>query len=142
MTSLQAFMAQNVVQLEVEKHEVSPRFQDKEGKAIKWHFGAIDGSRDAALRKECTRRVQVPMKKGMTMPELDGNRYSLKLAVESIKMPDLNNTELQNSYGVMGAEELLQKMLLPGELTKVKELVQTINGFDLSMDELVDEAKN
>lgn len=140
--SLQAFMAQNVIKAEVEKREVSRRFVDEKGNVIPWHFGAVDGDVDAALRKECTRRVPVPMKKGLTMPELDGNRYSLKLAIASIKHPNLNDMELQNSYGVMDAEQLLQKMLKPGELAKVKEIAQEVNGFDVSMDELVEEAKN
>lgn len=140
--SLQAFMAQNAGKAEIKKHEVSNRFKDEEGNVIPWHFGAVDGDVDASLRKECTRRVPVPMKKGLTMPELDGNRYSLKLAVATIKLPDLNDLELQNSYGVMDAEQLLQKMLLPGELSRVKEITQEVNGFDLSMDELVEEAKN
>lgn len=140
--SLQAFMAQNAEKLTVVEREVSPRFKDGEGKSIKWQFGAVGGDVDASIRKECTRRVPVPMKKGLTMPELDGNRYSLKLAIATIKYPDLNNMELQNSYGAMDAEQLIQKMLLPGELAKVKEIAQEVNGFDLSMDELVDEAKN
>lgn len=142
MTNLQAFMAQNVEKVEVVERAVSKRFKDEDGKAIKWRFGAVGGDVDAALRKESTRRVPVPMKKGLTMPELDGNRYQLKLAVATIKFPDLNNVELQNSYGAMDAEQLLQKMLSSGELSKVKEIVQEVNGFDLSMDELVDEAKN
>lgn len=142
MTNLQAFMAQNVEKAAIEERAVSERFKGEDGKAIKWQFGAVGGDTDAALRKECTRRVPVPMKKGLMMPELDGNRYSLKLAIATIKFPDLNNVELQNSYGAMDAEQLLQKMLLPGELIKVKEIVQEVNGFDQSMDELVDEAKN
>lgn len=140
--NLQAFMAQNVEKVTIEEHEVSPRFKDEKGNPIKWQFGAINSDVDATLRKECTRRVPVPMKKGLTMPELDSNRYALKLAVATIKYPDLNNLELQNSYGVMDAEQLLQNMLLPGELAKVKEITQSVNGFDLTMDELVEEAKN
>jgi hypothetical protein len=56
--------------------------------------------------------------------------------------PDLNNVELQESYGVMGAEALLKKMLLPGEYTDYKAKVMEVNGYDMSMEELVDDAKN
>ena len=142
MSTLQAFMAQNVEKTQIEEHVVSKRFKDEGGNPIKWQFGAIGGDKDAALRKESTRRVPVPMKKGLTMPELDSNLYPLKLVTATVKFPDLHNQDLQNSYGAMGAEELLQKMLLPGELSKAKEIAQSVNGFDLSMDELVEEAKN
>lgn len=142
MSNLQAFFAQNVEKAEIEKHIVSKRFKDESGNPIPWEFGAISGDEDAALRKSCTKRKPVPGKKNVYMPETDFELYALKAAVATIKFPDLNNAELQNSYGVMGAEELLQKMLMPGELIEVKKIAQTVNGFDVGMDELVEEAKN
>ncbi|MNN89462.1 Phage XkdN-like protein [compost metagenome] len=56
--------------------------------------------------------------------------------------PDLKNAELQKSYGVMGAEALLHKMLLPGEYANLVQKVQELNGFDADMNELVEEVKN
>ena len=56
--------------------------------------------------------------------------------------PNLNDAELQDSYGVKGADALLKKMLLPGEYTEYKAKVMEVNGYDMSMEELVDEAKN
>lgn len=142
MSNLQAFFAQNVEKVTMEEHVISKRFKDENGEPIKWKFGAIDGEQDAAIRKSCTKRVQIPGKKGAYMPETDYELYALKVTAATIKFPDLNNAELQNSYGVMGAEALLQKMLLPGELAEAKKIAQAVNGFDISMDELVEEAKN
>lgn len=142
MSNLQAFFAQNVEKVKVEEHVISKRFKDGNGKPIPWKFGAIDGEVDAANRKACTKRMPVPGKKGLMMPEVDFEQYTLKNAVATIKYPDLNDAELQSSYGVMGAEALLKKMLLPGELTEVKKITQEVNGFDVGMDDLVEEAKN
>lgn len=142
MTNLQAFFAQNIEKVGIEEHVVSKRFKDENGKPIPWQFGAIDGELDTANRKACTYRVPVPGKKGMFIPETDFELYTLKNAVATIKFPDLNNAEFQSSYGVMGAEALLQKMLLPGELAEVKKVTQEVNGFNIGMDELVEEAKN
>ncbi|MEK3935926.1 phage portal protein [Sporosarcina sp. FSL W7-1349] len=158
MSNLQAFFAQNIEKVGIEKIEVSKRFKepvldengeqvfDENGKpvmqVIKWHFGAIDGEQDTANRKACTKRMPVPGKKGMFMPETDFDQYTLKNAVSTIKFPNLHDAELQKSYGVNGAENLLQKMLLPGELTEVKKITQEVNGFNIGMDELVEEAKN
>lgn len=142
MSNLQAFFAQNVEKVQIEEHVISSRFKDENGDPIAWKFGAIDGDLDVANRKACTKRMPVPGKKGMYMPETDYELYTLKNAVSTVKFPDLNNAELQKSYGVMGAEALLQKMLLPGELTKVKQVSQEVNGFNVGMDELVEEAKN
>ena len=41
------------------------------------------------------------------------------------------NADLQKSWGVVGEEELLAAMLLPGEMTELQNRVQEINGFDL-----------
>jgi len=142
MSNLQAFFAQNVEKTTIEEHVISNRFRDENGNPIPWKFGAIDGEVDAANRKACTKRMPVPGKKGLLMPETDYEAYTLKNAVSTIRFPDLNNAELQTSYGVMGAEALLQKMLLPGELTEVKKIAQEVNGFNVGLDELVDEAKN
>ncbi|BAQ11301.1 phage portal protein [Bacillus sp. OxB-1] len=142
MSNLQAFFAQNIEKVGIDERVVSKRFKDENGKPIPWQFGAIDGEQDTANRKACTKRMPVPGKKGMFMPETDFEKYALKNAVATIKFPDLNNAELQSSYGVMGAEALLQKMLLPGELTEVKKIAQEVNGFDVGMDDLVEEAKN
>ncbi|WP_277680017.1 phage tail assembly chaperone [Gracilibacillus dipsosauri] len=142
MSNLQAFFAQNVEKVKIEEHVISDRFKDENGKPIPWKFGAIDGDTDAANRKASTKRMPVPGKKGLVMPETDYELYILKNAVSTIKFPDLNNAELQKSYGVMGAEALLQKMLLPGELTKVKQIAQEVNGFSIETDDLVEQAKN
>ena len=64
------------------------------------------------------------------------------LAVQCVKYPDLNNAELQNSYGVMGAVTFLKTMLKPGEYQDLLKKVQEINGFDVGQDELVEQAKN
>lgn len=142
MSNLQAFFAQNVEKADIVERVVSKRFKDENGNPIPWKFGAVDGETEAAIRKQCTKRMPVPGKKGMFMPETDYDLFNLKLAVATIKFPDLNNAELQNSYGVMGAENLLQKMLLPGELAKVKQIAAEVNGFDLELNELVEQAKN
>lgn len=42
----------------------------------------------------------------------------------------------------MGAEALLKKMLLPGEYAQYLQFIQTINGFDVGLEEAVEEAKN
>lgn len=91
-------------------------------------------------RKAATRKVKG--KNGTYTTDIDPNEYMAKLMTASIVHPDLKNTELQRSYGVMGAEALLRKMLLPGEFAALGERVQALNGFATDMNELVDEVKN
>lgn len=76
------------------------------------------------------------------MPELDISEYLARVAVRCTLYPDLHNEELQQSYGVMGAQALLRMMLKPGEYTDYTAKVQEANGFDVSFEEKVEEAKN
>lgn len=142
MSNLQAFFAQSVEKVQIEEHIVSKRFKDADGNPIPWQFGAITGDEDAALRKSATKRIPIPGKKNVFMPETDFDLYTLKIAVATVKHPNLNNKELQDSYGAMSAEQLIQRMLLPGELTEVKKVAQSVNGFDIGLEDLVEEAKN
>lgn len=143
MSNFKAFMKANAISVENVKYVASKRFIDPEtNEPIEWELKAIGTALDEAIRKECTKRVPVQGKRGAYTPELDIDAYTGKLCVACTVYPDLNNAELQEDYGVMGGVALLKAMLTSGEYAAYKEQVATINGYDLSMDELVDEAKN
>lgn len=123
-----------------EEFVVSIRFKDAEGKPVPWKLRSITEEENQECRRASTRKVKG--KNGVYTPEIDPNDYMAKLMVTSVIYPDLKNSELQKSYGVLGAESLLRKMLLPGEFAALGERVQALNGFDRDMNELVDEVKN
>lgn len=158
MSNLNAFLSQNVLIDENVKHIVSNRFVepvlDENGKQIlgengkpktkpvKWEICSITSEEDETLRKECTRKVPVPGKRNQFIPETDLNKYIGKLAARCTVFPNLKDAALQNSYGVMGDDVLLKKMLKPGEYADYCAKVQEVNGFQVSFEEMVDEAKN
>lgn len=141
MSDFSAFMAGNAIKDENVKYVASKRFV-KNGKPVAWEITAIDSEKDEAIRKECTKRVPVVGKRGQYNQETDTDKYIGKLCVACTVYPNLNDTELQDSYGVKGADALLKKMLKAGEYTEYKAKVMEVNGYDMSMEELVDEAKN
>lgn len=140
MNDLSMFFAQNAAVEVAEEFEVSPRFKDKEGKVRKWKLRSITEDDNQELRKSATKKVKG--KNGIYTSDLDTNEYLSKLVVACVAYPDLKNADIQKSYGVMGAEKLLRKMLLPGEFSALMEKVQAMNGFDQDMNELVEEVKN
>ena len=141
MTDFSVFMAGNVAKNETTKYIASKRFAVK-GKPVEWEIKAIDSDLDEALRKECTKKVPIAGKRGQFNQETDTDKYIGKMCVSCVVYPDLNNAELQDSYGVKSADALLKKMLLPGEYTELKAKVMEVNGYDMSMEELVEDAKN
>lgn len=140
MSDFSVFMAGNVLQDEIIKYVASTRFV-KDGKPVEWELKAVDAETDEKIRKESAKLVPVG-KHGQKVEQNDNNKYIGKLCVASTVYPNLNDAELQDSYGVKSADALLKKMLRPGEYTTFQLKVMEINGFDLSMEELVDEAKN
>lgn len=141
MSDFAAFMAGNANKAENVKYVASKRFMSK-GKPVEWELRAIDSDLDEALRKECTKKVPIAGKRGQYNQETDTDKYIAKMCVACTVYPNLNDVELQDSYGVKSGDALLKKMLLPGEYTDYKAKVMEVNGYDMSMEELVDEAKN
>lgn len=132
----------NPIKEENRRFVASKRFQDETGKPIEWEIKSITSEEDQAIIKSCTYKVQVPGRRGQYTQETDYAKYLGLLAVACTVVPNLNSTELQDGYHVMGADSLLKAMLKPGEYAEYLKQVQEINGFDIDMEELTDKAKN
>ena len=141
MSNLSGFLAQNALPVENIKYVASKRFLDDNGKPLEWEIKCITSEEDEALRKSCTKRIQVPGRRGQFTQETDFNLYIGKLAAKCTVFPNLNDAELQDSYNVMGADALLKTMLSPGEYADYLLKVQEVNGFQ-TLQEDIDEAKN
>lgn len=75
-------------------------------------------------------------------PHFNSNVYSMELIKASIIEPDLKNAELQDSYGVMSEEELLNEMFTGAEFVKITTIVNEFNSLDESINDKIKEAKN
>lgn len=138
--SLSAFLAQNAKKVDNRKIAASPRFVDENGKPMEWEITCITASENQKLRKESTRNVPTS-KRGQYTQDFDTALYQAKLATKCVVFPDLNDKELQDSYGAMSAEQLISAMLTPGEFDDLILAIVELNGFNTE-GELVDEAKN
>ncbi|MGN9164968.1 phage tail assembly chaperone [Tissierellaceae bacterium HCP3S3_D8] len=139
MSGLNAFLSQNAIKAENEKHVISERFVDEKGNPIPWEIRALSEKENQALRKSFTKKTRV---KGVVVTETDYEGYLAKLVTECVVFPNLKDKELQESYGVLGAESLAKTMLIGGEYNELLEKVQLVNGFDLEDERIIEEAKN
>ena len=137
---MKSFLKQNVRKPEEEKVIATKRVLKENGEPEEWIIKAITNTTDDRLRRNNTKTVN--RGKGVYVPELDTTAYLKDLVVNSIVYPDLENKEAQDSWNVMGAGQLLDCLLLPGEYNALVEKVQKINGWNISLPDLVDEAKN
>jgi hypothetical protein len=136
---LSAFLSQNAIKAEPVKIIASPRFIGEGGGPEEWLVAPVSGAEDEELRREATRRVPAANGRGGFVLETDYNQYLGLLAARCTLRPDLNNAELQNSYGVLSPDSLLKTMLTAGEFAEYAAVVQEVCGFD--MGEAVEEAK-
>ncbi|WP_336019590.1 phage tail assembly chaperone [Fusobacterium polymorphum] len=141
MTNMEVFLKQNAVQKENKKVVVSERFKDEDGKVVEWEIRPLTAQEDQILREANTEIKELKGKKGQLFPQLDSNKYSSMLIAACVVFPDLQNQELQDSYGVKNKPDLLTAMLLPGEFQDLFSEVQKINGFK-TLEDLTEEAKN
>lgn len=74
--------------------------------------------------------------------QFNTQKYITKLVCACVESPNLNSCELQSFYGVLGEENLVKKMLLAGEFSKLVKNIQEICGFDEEIEESVDYLKN
>lgn len=141
MSKYTAFMAGAVEKIENKKVVVSSRFKDEKGKPIAFEIRALSADENDELQRRCMISIPVPGQRGQYTRELDQIKYTAMLLTESVVYPDLNEAELQDSYGVRGGEALLRKMLYTGEYNMLAQEVMALSKVEVLAD-LVAEAKN
>ena len=142
MSNFSKFMKANKIQKQNVMHPVTKSLLEDDGSPMLWELKPLTTKENEAIREACTIDVPVKGKPNQYRPKVDMNKYQTKLICAAVVSPDLNDVDLQNSYGVMSAEELIKEMVDdPAEYTDLMVFVQNISGFKTLQDE-VDEAKN
>lgn len=135
-----AFMADSADKIEPKDYIASNRFKGADDKPVPWKIKPISQEENEALGQECTTTYVTPT--GEKKTRTDSLRYMAALIVRCVVYPNLNDAALQSSYGAVGAEELVKKMLLPGEFVDLYNAVGQLNGFETDMKEKIKTAKN
>lgn len=137
MSKFEAFLKQNKKQDETVKFAASRSFLDADGNPLEWELRPLKSKEAANIRKLTNK-----MGKGGKMT-VDNDTFNRMAAAKATLFPDLNDKELQDSYGVMCAEDLIVEMLdKDGEFQEYVKRVMEISGYNISDTELVADAKN
>jgi hypothetical protein len=143
MSNLSLFLKKNKIQKENAKYSATKSLCDEKGSPLNWEIKPISTKENEDIREACMIEVPVKGKPNMFRPKLISSKYIAKLMAASVVFPDLMDKELQDSYGVMTPEDLVQEMIDdPGEYNEFAAFVQKFNGFDTTMESKVEEAKN
>lgn len=139
--NLQAFLVENAIKAENVKYVASKRFLNDKKEPMDWELKVLTSDENEALQNSCKKKEFVPGSR-QTSTSMDQDKYAVTLICECVVYPNLNSAQLQESYGVVGAEALVKKMLTPGEYTDLYMAVTQANGFQVGMDEKIKQAKN
>ena len=135
--ALAAFLKQNRKEVETVKFVASDRFVDENGNPIEWEIKPLKSKEAENIREQCKTYT-----KGGGV-KVDSAKFNRKVAAKCTVYPNLNDAELQDSYGVMGAEDLIVEVLdNDGDYQRYTEKCMEVSGYNVSDAELVEEAKN
>ena len=137
-------MKENKIKKENKGYVATQSLVDENGNPLVWMFKPISTAQNEIIRESCMEQnITIKNKKDIAMPKFNSSKYMAKLVCASCVEPNLNDKELQDSYGVMTPEDLIQEIIdSPGEYSDLCEFVQELSGFDVKLDDKVEEAKN
>ena len=143
MSNFNRFMKSNKIVKENTTFPATKSLVDENGKPLEWTIKPLTTSENENIRESCMIDVPVTGKPNMFRPKLNTSKYIAKMVAASILEPNLYDKDLQDSYGVMTPEDLLKEMVDdPGEYNDLIAFVQEFNGFNTTLEDKVEEAKN
>lgn len=143
MSNLSLFLKENKKQKKNATYPATKSLCDENGKVLEWVICPLSTKDNELIRDECIKNVPVRGKKGQYQKDLDTGKYLAKMICACVVEPNLNNQQLQDSYGVKTPEELIREMIDdPGEYDEFAQFIQNYNGFDETLQDRKDEAKN
>ena len=135
--ALEAFLKQNKKELATVEYPASKAFLDENGNPLMWKIRPLKSKQAEKIRDE----VNSFNKNGVAT--VDTALFNRKVAVACTVYPDLHNADLQDSYGVMGAENLIIEMLdNDGEYQMYVKKCLELSGYNETDEELAEQAKN
>lgn len=143
MSDLSRFLKKNKKLKENVQYAVTKSLTDEKEQPLLWEIRPLTSKETNRLTDECTFQEQVPGKPNVFRNKINSTKLLQKMMVASVVFPNLNDKDLQDSYGVMTPEELITEMVDdPGEYNNFGKYLNELNGFNEGINEKVEEAKN
>ena len=136
MSDFKMFMKENQIRRENQFYPATSSLLDRDGTPVLWEIKAINTAESEEIQNECM--------------SFKDNKYDFnyplfinKLICACVVNPNLNDKDLQDSYGCFCPEELIKEMICsPGEYSALADFVQELCGFGENLDSKIKRAKN
>lgn len=142
MEKLELFLKKNKVEREHIQYPATVSLTDENGEPLLWELRAVTTKENHRLMEESVRYIG--QEDGETTTKLDSVAYTKAFVAAAVVFPDLHNKALQDSYGVMTPEELLDEMVdSPDEFNNLAKKVKELSGISKKQETAeILEAKN
>jgi len=132
MSNLSLFLKKNKKVRENVKYAATKSLCDENGKPLEWEIKPLNSREYDQLMADCSDD------KG----KMDWVMFREQLITACVAEPNLNSSELQDSYGVMSAEDLLRAMVDdPSEFSAFYKFADNLSSGG-NIDEKIEQAKN
>ena len=138
--NLTAFLKNNVEIVNQVEYVASNRIKAGD-EPVAWKINVLQNKVIDKLRNRYTKMIK-DGKTGVTREKFDSQGFNDAMLLESIVYTNLDDMELQDSWGVNDPLELVKAMLTPGEYADLLNAVVEAQGFEVGMDEKVRAVKN
>ena len=94
----------------------------------------LTGKQIFSIRERCT--ITVSEKRGRKHRELDEEAFNSALIAAATVKPNWGDTKLLTKYRASGAEEVIKRLLLAGEMAQLGDLVLEVSEFNTELEEV------
>ena len=94
----------------------------------------LTGKQIFSIRERCT--ITVSEKRGRKHRELDEEAFNSALIAAATVKPNWGDMKLLTKYRASGAEEVVKRLLLAGEMAQLGDLVLEVSEFNTELEEV------
>lgn len=131
MSTLQNFLLENQINDVTSQILVSPRLRGNP-----FTIRAMTGKEFNEYQQAATK-----IHKGQRV-DFNSALFREKVIINHTVEPNFKDADFIKKAGCVTPEQLLNKVLLAGEIAELSNQISILSGFDTDMDEMVEEAKN
>lgn len=113
-----------------EKEVKIKSLSEKMGEPIFFRCRAIDGKQYAEIQKQ-----GIDLSKNGSLRNIDMHKVSILTVLSGVIEPDLKSKDLLAHFGAVSPKELIEKMLLAGEIADLKIAIEELSGYETEEDE-------
>lgn len=110
---------------------VGDRFKDENGKDMAFTIKTLTAEQLDKYRDEARNNER-----------FNANRFNSRVVLEGCKYPNFKDTASINERNCHTPEDYIADVLLPGEVDIISLEIQKLCGYNVSVNELIEEAKN